>query len=47
MATHTTRKKSWVQKTLNVCGGDTGFRNNYYRHNPAEIDEAIRLNEEP
>ena len=83
MATDTT-KKSWVQKTPGVCGGDACIRNtritvwglvlsrrleasdasilenivgltpddleaagDYYRHNPAEIDEAIRVNEEP
>ena len=84
MATDTTKKQSWVQKTPNVCGGDACIRNtritvwglvlsrklgahdahilenivgltpedlevafDYYRDNPAEIDEAIRLNEEP
>lgn len=84
MATDTTNKKSWVQKTPGVCGGDACIRKtritvwglvrsrqlgatdahilenivgltpedlevawDYYRRNPAEIDEAIRLNEEP
>ena len=83
MATDTTTKKSWVQKTPNVCGGGACIRNtritvwglvlsrrlgasdasiltnivgltpddleaaeDYYRHNRAEIDEAIRVNEE-
>ncbi len=27
MATDTTRTKSWVQKTPNVCGGDACIRN--------------------
>jgi uncharacterized protein (DUF433 family) len=27
MATDTTTKKSWVQKTPNVCGGDACIRN--------------------
>ena len=27
MATDTTKKKSWVQKTPNVCGGDACIRN--------------------
>ena len=27
MATDTTKKKSWVQKTPNVCGGDSCIRN--------------------
>ncbi len=27
MATETTAKKSWVQKTDNVCGGDACIRN--------------------
>jgi uncharacterized protein (DUF433 family) len=27
MATDTTRKKSWVQKTPDVCGGDACIRN--------------------
>lgn len=84
MATDTTKKQSWVQKTPGVCEGDACIRNtritvwglvltrnlgasesrilenivgltpedldvgwDYYRYNPAEIDEAIRLNEEP
>ncbi len=84
MATDTTTKQSWVQKTLDVCGGDACIRNtritvwglvlsrrlgasdasilknivgltpddleaawDYYRHDSAEIDEAIRVNEEP
>jgi type III restriction enzyme len=84
MATGTTTKKSWVQKTPGVCGGDACIRNTritvwglvlsrklgstddqilqnivgllpedldvawaYYRQHPAEIDEAIRENEEP
>ena len=83
MATDTTNKQSWVQKTANVCGGDACIRNtritvhglvhyrqlglpdqrlldvvqgltrddlvvawDYYARNPAEIEEAIRLNEE-
>ena len=83
MATDTTKKQSWVQKTPNVCGGDACIRNtritvnglvewrklgladerileiiqgltaddlaaawDYYRLNPAEIDEEIRLNNE-
>ncbi len=83
MATETT-KKSWVQKTPGVVGGDACIRNtritvwglildrqlgstdaqilenivglapedlevaeDYYRLNRAEIDEDIRLNEEP
>lgn len=82
MATDTTRK-SWVQKTPKVCGGDACVRNtritvhglvhyrqlglsdprildaiqgltpddlavawDYYAGHPAEIEEAIRLNEE-
>ena len=84
MATDTSTKKSWIQKTPGVCGGDACIRNtritvwglvlsrrlgasdasilenivgltpddleaagDYYRHHPAEIDEAIRVNEEP
>lgn len=84
MATDTTKKKSWIQKTPGVCGGDACIRNtritvwglvlsrrlgasdasilenivgltpddlkaagDYYRQNPGEIDEAIRVNEEP
>ena len=84
MTTDTTKKKSWVQKTPDVCGGDACIRNtritvwglvqsrnlgapdarilenivgltpddlevawDYYCHNHAEIDKAIRLNEEP
>ncbi len=27
MVTDTTKKKSWVQKTQNVCGGDACIRN--------------------
>jgi len=27
MATDTTKKQSWVQKTPNVCGGDACIRN--------------------
>jgi uncharacterized protein (DUF433 family) len=83
MATHTTTKKSWVQKTPNVCGGDACIRNtrvtvhglvhyrqlglsderileaiqgltrddlaaawDYYARHAAEIETAIRLNEE-
>jgi uncharacterized protein (DUF433 family) len=83
MATDTTAKQSWVQKTSNVCGGDACIRNtritvhglvhyrqlglsdqrileviqgltqedlaaawDYYARHPAEIEEAIRLNEE-
>ncbi len=83
MATDTTTKKSFVQKTPNVCGGDPCVRNtritvhglvhyrqlglsdqrileaiqgltqddlaaawDYYARYPAEIEEAIRLNEE-
>jgi uncharacterized protein (DUF433 family) len=83
MATDTTKKQSWVQKTLSVCGGDACIRNtritvhglvhyrklglsdhrileviqgltqedlgaawDYYARHPAEIEEAIRLNEE-
>jgi uncharacterized protein (DUF433 family) len=83
MATDTTTKKSWVQKTPNVCGGDPCIRNtritvhglvhyrqlglsdqrlleviqgltqddlaaawDYYAGHAAEIEEAIRLNEE-
>ena len=83
MASDTTKKKSWVQKTPGVCGGEACIRNTritvsglanarrlgatddqllenivgltredllaaweYYRQNPAEIDEAIRLDEE-
>ena len=83
MATDTTKKQSWVQKTPNVCGGDACIRNtritvhglvhyrqlgfsdqrlleviqgltqddldaawDYYASHPAEIEEAIRLNEE-
>ncbi len=82
MATDTT-KKSWVQKTANVCGGDACIRNtritvhglvhyrqlglsdqrlleviqgltpedlvaawDYYDGHAADIEEAIRLNEE-
>jgi uncharacterized protein (DUF433 family) len=82
MATDTTKTKSWVQKTPNVCGGDACIRNSritvhglvhyrqlglsdqrilevipgltqddlaaawdYYSCHPAEIEEAIRLNE--
>ena len=84
MATDTPTRKSWVQKTPGVCGGDACIRNtritvwglvlsrrlgasdasilenivglrpddleaaaDYYRDNSAEIDEAIRVNEEP
>jgi uncharacterized protein (DUF433 family) len=84
MATDTIQKKSWIQKTADVCGGDACIRNtritvwglvlsrklgasdesilentdgltpddlavawDYYARNRAEIDEAIRLNEEP
>lgn len=84
MATDTTTKKSWVQKTPGVCGGDACIRKtritvwglvrsrqlgaseaqilenivglmpedlevawDYYRQHPAEIEEDIRLNEEP
>ena len=83
MATDTTKKQSWVQKTPNVCGGDACIRNtritvhglvhyrqlgfsdqrlleiiqgltqddlaaawDYFASHPAEIEEAIRLNEE-
>jgi uncharacterized protein (DUF433 family) len=83
MATDTTKKQSWVQKTPNVCGGDACIRNtritvhglvnyrqlgladqrileliqgltqddliaawDYYASHAAEIEEAIRLNEE-
>ncbi len=83
MATDTTAKKSWVQKTPNICGGDACIRNtritvhglvhyrqlglsdqrlleviqglteddlatawDYYARHAAEIEEAIRLNEE-
>lgn len=83
MATETS-KKSWIQKTPGVCGGDACIRNTritvnglvewhklglsddrileyiegltrddlaaaweYYRLHPAEIDEEIRLNNEP
>ena len=83
MATDTT-KKSWVQKTPGVCGGDACIRNtritvwglvlsrrlgvndarilenivgltpedlevawDYFGQHPAEIEEAIRVNEEP
>jgi uncharacterized protein (DUF433 family) len=83
MATHTSKKQSWVQKTPNVCGGDACIRNtritvhglvhyrqlglsdqrllevieeltqeelaaawDYYAGHRAEVDEAIRLNEE-
>ena len=84
MSTDTSKKRSWVQKTPGVCGGDACIRNtritvsglvqsrllgatdkqqleyivgltpedlqaawDYYREHPAEIDEAIRLDEEP
>jgi uncharacterized protein (DUF433 family) len=84
MATDTTKRQSWTQKTPGVCGGDACIRNtritvsglvnarrlgatdeqfledivgltpddlrvawDYYRDNPAEFDEAIRLDEEP
>jgi len=83
MATDIATKKSWVQKTPNVCGGDACIRNTritvhgivhyrqlglsdeqilaaiqgltqddlaaaweYYATNAAEIEQAIRLNEE-
>jgi uncharacterized protein (DUF433 family) len=83
MATDTTKRHSWVQKTPGVCGGDACIRNTritvwglvqwrrvglteeriveiidgltpedlyaawqYYKEHPAEIDEAIRLNQE-
>ena len=83
MATDATTKKSWVQKTPNVCGGDACIRNTritvhglvhyrqlgfsderlleviqgltqddlaaaweYHAGHPAEIEKAIRLNEE-
>jgi uncharacterized protein (DUF433 family) len=83
MAPDTTTKKSWVQKTPGVCGGDACIRKtritvhrlvhyrqlglsdqrileaiqgltpddltaawDYYARHPAEIEEAIRLNEE-
>src|SRR5258708_25865773 len=83
MATDTTEKKSWVQKTPGLRGGDACIRNtritvhglvhyrqlglsdqrlleviqglteddlaaawDYYACQPAEIEEAIRLNEE-
>lgn len=83
MATDTSTKKSWVQKTPGVCGGDACIRNTritvrglvryrqlglsdqrileavqgltpddldaawaYHAANTAEIEEAIRLNEE-
>ena len=83
MAADTIHKKSWVQKTPNVCGGDACIRNtritvhglvhyrqlgfsdqrllemiqgltqddlaaawDYYAAHSAEIEEAIRLNEE-
>ena len=83
MATDTTTKKTWIQKTPNVCGGDPCIRNtritvhglvhyrqlgmsdarileaiqgltpddlvaawDYYAAHPAEIDNAIRVNEE-
>ena len=83
MATDTTKKQSWVQKTPDVCGGDACIRNtritvhglvhyrqlglsdqrlleviqglthqdlaaawDYYASHQAEIEEAIRLNEE-
>jgi uncharacterized protein (DUF433 family) len=83
MATDTSQKKSWIQKTPSICGGDACIRNtritvhglvhcrqlglsdqrilapiqgltpedlaaawDYYASHPAEIDEAIRLNEE-
>jgi uncharacterized protein (DUF433 family) len=84
MASNTSKKSSWVQKTPGVCGGDACIRDTrisisglvnarqlgatdeqllqnivgltpddllaaweYYREHPAEIDEAIRLDEEP
>ncbi len=84
MATDTTKKQSWVQKTPDVCGGHACIRNtritvwglvqsrrlgasdasilqnivgltpddleaawDYARQHAAEIDEAIRVNEEP
>jgi uncharacterized protein (DUF433 family) len=83
MAMETPTKKSWIQKTPGVCGGDACIRNtritvhglvhyralgltderileaiqglthddlaaawDYYAGNLAEIEEAIRLNEE-
>ena len=83
MATDTDKKKSWVQKTPGVCGGDACIRNtritvhglvhyrqlgladqqileaiqgltpedlaaawDYHASHAAEIEEAIRLNEE-
>jgi uncharacterized protein (DUF433 family) len=83
MSADTSTRKSWVQKTPGVCGGDACIRNTritvnrlvewrklglsdarileiiqgltpedlaaaweYYRLNPAEIDEEIRLNNE-
>jgi type III restriction enzyme len=83
MAADTIHKKSWIQKTPNVCGGDARIRNtritvhglvhyrqlgftdqrlleiiqgqtpddltaawDYYAAHPAEIEQAIRLNEE-
>jgi uncharacterized protein (DUF433 family) len=83
MATDIATKKSWVQKTPNVCGGDACIRNTritvhglvhyrqlglsderilaaiqgltpddltaaweYHASHAAEIEEAIRLNEE-
>lgn len=83
MATDTSKKRSWIQKTPDVCGGDACIRNSritvhglvhyrqlgfsdqqllemiqgltpddvaaawdYYARYPAEIEEAIRLNEE-
>lgn len=83
MAANTTKQKSWVQQTPNVCGGAACIRNtritvhglvhyrqlglsdqrlleviqgltqddldaawDYYAGHSAEIDEAIRLNEE-
>ncbi len=83
MTTDTTKKTSWVQKTVDVCGGDACIRNtritvhglvhyrqlgfsdqrlldmiqgltpddlaaawDYHARHPAEIEQAIRLNEE-
>jgi uncharacterized protein (DUF433 family) len=83
MATDTTKKQSWIKKTLGVVGGDACIRNTrisvhglvhyrqlglsdqrlleiiqgltqddldaaweYYASHAAEIEEAIRLNEE-
>jgi uncharacterized protein (DUF433 family) len=84
MATDTTKRQSWIQRTPGVCGGDACVRNTritvwglvlarrlgaseaeivsntqglraddleaaweYYRDHKDEIEEQIRLNEEP